>query len=252
MEKKPAKLFISHSSKDIAFVRPLVDLLKNIGLSSQNMVCSSVPGYHVPLDEDIYDYLSEQFRHYDLHVIFVLSDNYYNSIACLNEMGAAWVLRHKYTSILLPSFSFKKLDGAINPRKIAISLGSTKSDLSLRLTELKNTLLQEFELPACNEYIWEEDRARFMDRVMSRQIYWDMFNELPKNNSFDEHIRVMQDMLATFPQDAEALCVLGNLFAETKQFDKAANTLKDAIKYAEDTNVKNQSILALQMIEQSI
>ena len=52
----------------------------------------------------------------------MLSDNYYKSPACLNEMGAAWVLKKEYRSILLPGFDYKEIEGAINPRKIGIKL----------------------------------------------------------------------------------------------------------------------------------
>lgn len=98
--KKPGKIFISHSSQDLAFVQSLVKLFEHIGLTQENMFCSSVGEYDVPLDKNIYDYLKEQFRNYDLRVIFVLSENYYKSSASLNEMGAAWALQHKYTSVL--------------------------------------------------------------------------------------------------------------------------------------------------------
>ena len=97
--KKTSKIFISHSSRDLAFVQPLVELFEHIGLNPENMFCSSVAGYNVPLDSNIYNYLKEQFQSYDLRVIFILSENYYNSPASLNEMGAAWELQHKYTSI---------------------------------------------------------------------------------------------------------------------------------------------------------
>ena len=62
MTKKPPKVFISHSSNDIAFVNNLVTLLEGIGLNADQLFCSSVPGYGIPIDVDIYDYLREQFH----------------------------------------------------------------------------------------------------------------------------------------------------------------------------------------------
>ena len=64
--KKTSKIFISHSSRDLAFVQPLVELFEHIGLNPENMFCSSVAGYNVPLDSNIYNYLKEQFQSYDL------------------------------------------------------------------------------------------------------------------------------------------------------------------------------------------
>lgn len=52
--KKPM-LFISHASADIKYVQPLVELLADIGLNNETMFCSSVPDYHIPMDNDIYD-----------------------------------------------------------------------------------------------------------------------------------------------------------------------------------------------------
>lgn len=123
-DKKPKKVFISHATNDKQFVQLIVNLLEDIGLSETEIVCSSIPGYGIPLGKDIYDWLSEQFQNCDLHIIFILSDNYYNSVACLNEMGAAWVLKQKYDTVLLPEFDFPQIKGAINPQQIGIKLDS--------------------------------------------------------------------------------------------------------------------------------
>lgn len=105
---KKAKIFISHSSEDVKMVSRFVDLLADMGLTNEELFCSSVPDYGIPLNEDIYDYLASLFRNYDIYVIFMLSQNYYNSPACINEMGAAWVLKSDYTSVLLPGLVIRK------------------------------------------------------------------------------------------------------------------------------------------------
>ena len=93
-ENTERRLFISHSSLDKEYVEALVEFLQKIGMSNKNMFCSSVEGYKIPWGNDIYDYLASEFNNKnDLLVLFVLSDNYYKSPACLNEMGAAWVLK---------------------------------------------------------------------------------------------------------------------------------------------------------------
>lgn len=158
--EKKAKIFISHSVQDMAFVRPLVDLFEHIGLTEDNMFCSSVPGYNIPLDNNIYDYLKDQFQNYDLRIIFVLSENYYNSPASLNEMGAAWVLQHKYTSILIPHFDFRDIKGVIDQMRISIKLDSDKSELKARLNELRDSIMREFGLGTSlsSQNIWERHR----------------------------------------------------------------------------------------------
>ncbi len=94
LEDKPFKVFISHSSEDIAFVNELVKLLEFLGVdSSEKLLCSSIKGYQIPTSEDFADYILKQFYDYNLFVIIVHSHNYYSSPYSLNEMGAAWVLK---------------------------------------------------------------------------------------------------------------------------------------------------------------
>ena len=62
---KKTKVFISHSSKDIKQVSLLVDLLADMGLTNDDLFCSSVPDYSIPLNADIYDYLSSLFHEHD-------------------------------------------------------------------------------------------------------------------------------------------------------------------------------------------
>uniref|UniRef100_UPI003FEEAADB hypothetical protein n=1 Tax=Ruminococcus bicirculans (ex Wegman et al. 2014) TaxID=1160721 RepID=UPI003FEEAADB len=164
--KKPM-LFISHASADIKYVQPLVELFADIGLNNDTMFCSSVPDYHIPMDNDIYDYLKRLFDNYDLHVFFVLSDNYYKSAACLNEMGASWVLQKRYSTILLPNFDFSAIDGAVNPYQISLKLGSDNIDeLKTRLGELKDIISKEFNISVPLNR-WEKKRDTFISTVKS-------------------------------------------------------------------------------------
>lgn len=155
--RKP-KLFISHSSDDVHYVKLIVDFLEDIGLNEENLFCSSIPGYGIPLNEDIYDYLKKQFDDYNLYVIYVLSKNYYESPACLNEMGAAWVLKNKYSAFLLPNFKFQEIQGAISPRQMSISLDSAPESVNELMTQLKNTIIKDFQLPPIPE-------SRFMRKL---------------------------------------------------------------------------------------
>lgn len=159
-----SKIFISHSSTDLKYVEPFVELLADIGMTNENLFCSSVPDYSIPLNEDIYDYLALLFREYKLYVIFVLSDNYYNSPACMNEMGAAWVLKNEYTSILLPEFEYRELKGAVNPNKIGMKLDDDDELLKKRLGELKNIVSENFGI-SVPDMRWEKKRNDFIKTI---------------------------------------------------------------------------------------
>ena len=161
----PNKLFISHSSIDKDYIKALVELLEDIGMPEGSIVCTSVPGYGIPGGAKIYDWLRDQFLQCDLRVIFALSKNYYESPACLNEMGAAWVTKATDTLLLLPGFSFSDIKGCIDPREIGIKLDGEQGELNHRLNELKDTLLQEYSLPALSQAKWDRHRATFIDTV---------------------------------------------------------------------------------------
>lgn len=161
-----SKIFISHASADKKYIEALVELLADIGMTNDNLFCSSVPDYSIPLNQDIYDYLATLFREYKLYIIFALSDNYYQSPACMNEMGAAWVLKNEYTSILLPSFEYKEIKGAVNPNKIGMKLDDDDELLKKRLGELKNIISENFGI-SVPEMRWEKKRNDFISKIKS-------------------------------------------------------------------------------------
>ncbi len=162
---RPRMIFISHSTKDKEFTKAFVDFLFAIGLNEDDIVCSSYPGVGVPLGENVYSWLVEKFQEYDLHVIYFLSHNYYKSVASLNEMGAAWAMKQKWDSILLPGFSFQDIKGCIDPSRIGIKLDGDCEELFHRLNELKDAIVQEFSLRAINSTRWEKIRKEFVDKI---------------------------------------------------------------------------------------
>lgn len=158
--KTEKMIFISHSSLDIDYVNLLVNLLEDIGFKGRSMIfCSSVSGYGIPMGKHIYDYLKEQFGK-ELHVIYLLSENYYNSPACLNEMGATWVKSKHHTAILTPEFNYNQIKGAIDASRIWIKLNDKD-----KINELKDELLEEFELDDFDYAYWERKRDVFLNSV---------------------------------------------------------------------------------------
>ena len=162
MTIKQPRIFISHSSKDVAYVAQIVNLLDGMGLNQTQVFCSSLPGYGIPIDTNIFDFLREQFLEYDLHVIFIHSDNYYKSTISLNEMGAAWALKSAVTSILLPGFDFGKMTGVVNDRFIAIKLDGKQLELQDKLNQLYDKIVGEFGLTKKADIIWQQKRDSFI------------------------------------------------------------------------------------------
>lgn len=149
------KIFISHSSKDKKYGEALVKFLRGLGLQRNQIIFTSDDDYGIPLDMNIFEYLKTQINE-GAYMIYLLSNNYYDSVACLNEMGAAWVVQNDYTVIGIPDFSFdnpKFSSGAIDPRRIGFTLDNKK-----RLVEFKNKILDRFQLQ-----VDEADWNRILD-----------------------------------------------------------------------------------------
>jgi hypothetical protein len=158
--QKEKMLFISHSSLDIEYVKILVDILEVIGFRSRSLLfCSSLSGYRIPTGKHIYDYLKEQFNK-ELHVIFLLSENYYSSPACLNEMGATWIKSINHTAILVPEFNYYQIRGVVDSSKVWF-----KMDDKERLNEFKDSLIAEFELNEIDNNFWERKRDSYLEKV---------------------------------------------------------------------------------------
>lgn len=163
--KKQPKVFISHSSRDKEYVSKLVELLEGMGLDQTQVFCSSLPGYGIPIDTDIFDHLRNQFLSNDLHVFFIHSKNYYQSAVSLNEMGAAWALKTEYSSLLLPGFGFGEMTGVVNSQTIAIKLDNDEAEVKDKLNQLYAKLINEFGLTRKADIIWEQKRDRFIKEV---------------------------------------------------------------------------------------
>lgn len=170
-DTKKMKLFISHKSEDKELINGFVDLLISIGFSSDNLIYTSKPGYGIPLGMPIYEYLKKTLNN-DVVIIYMLSNNYYKSPACLNEMGGAWVNSSKGYVFMLPLFTYQEIDGAIDPRAIA-----SKLDDSLKLTELKNELVDQFKISRPSDIVWEDNKSKYLaEYEVEKKKYKERFN----------------------------------------------------------------------------
>lgn len=140
-EDRKLKIFISHSSKDKEYGDVLLELLKGLGLKREEVIYTSNDLYGVPLGKKIYNYLRENID-IEVHMFFLLSANYFKSIACLNEMGAAWLAQKEHTVIGIPEFDFNSKefrDCCIDSSEMGMLM-----DNYLRITELKGIVEREF------------------------------------------------------------------------------------------------------------
>ena len=166
LDEHGKKLFISHATNDKEYVDVLVKLFESLGFREDDIICSSIPPYCIPLDNNVYEWLANEFQHSDIHMIFALSKTYYTRPTCLNEMGAAWAMKHKWTGLLLPGFDFSEIAGCIDPSQVSIKLDDNdKATLIFRLGELKDNLIEEFELRPVSPEFWERKRNDFIKQI---------------------------------------------------------------------------------------
>lgn len=137
------KIFISHSRKDMELGETIVHLLLDIGIRKEQIVFTSNPEYGIPLGYSIFRYLKEQI-HNNAYIIYLLSDNYYNSAACLNEMGAAWIIQNEHILLAVPEFDFngaKFRNSAVDPTEIGTVLNN-----KVRMRQFAEKIVTSFGL----------------------------------------------------------------------------------------------------------
>lgn len=163
---KPPKIFISHNSDDKAYADALVSLLDFvIGSEGNKIFCSSIPGYGIQLAGDIIDGIKEQFISNKIYMIIIHSKRYYESPICLNEMGAAWIMDFDVCSFLTRDIDIGNLRGVIRNKEICILLKDQEEIVASRLNELKDKLLDLFQIERPDESKWEHARSRFVREV---------------------------------------------------------------------------------------
>lgn len=135
------KIFISHAHKDKLLVDAFVNLLTKAGIPEEQIVSSSTPGMQLHTGNSLYAELRKELSHEKLFVIFMLSENFYASPVCLNEMGAAWIRDVKCGIILLPGFAFGLVKGVICEKDlIGIALNAYDKESADRFNHLRNDL----------------------------------------------------------------------------------------------------------------
>ena len=155
----PPRILISHSSDDKEFCDVFVEFLASIGFTSKTLIYTSKSEFAVPLGVDIYEYLRRNLERRRIWVFFMLSQNFYQSAACLNEMGAAWVKQNRCYSVLLPGFKHEDRKGAINPNQHTLDLCDP-----VRLTELSILFRKTWPLQIDN-IRWEVIKNDFIENI---------------------------------------------------------------------------------------
>lgn len=135
------KVFISHAYKDRLLVDEFVNLLTRSGIAAEQIVCSSTPGTQLHTGNSLFTELRRELSNEKVYVIFMLSENFYASSVCLNEMGAVWIRNAKWQTLLLPGFTFEQIRGVICEKGlIGIALDTYDKSSAERFNHLRNDM----------------------------------------------------------------------------------------------------------------
>lgn len=162
--KKEKIIFLSHKSNDKKYGDALRDFIIGLGVKDEQLIYTSHPLHKIPLDENIYDYLRKNINS-EMFMIILWSNDYLESPACLNEMGAAWVTQSDYTNIYVPTFSFgnpKYHECAVDTQKMGAVLNGD-AHCRASLIELKNKIISFFDIE--ND---EQRTAYLIDELMGK------------------------------------------------------------------------------------
>lgn len=155
------KIFISHSSRNKDYGNHLVDLLRGLGIKENEIIFTSNVAYGIPVAQNIFNWLKSQIEEKPF-VIYLLSKEYYESVACLNEMGAAWIVENEHAAIFTPNFNLSSKEfqnGALDPREIGFKINDED-----RIMSFIQILSKNFEITG-NPVIISQSVKKFIRAI---------------------------------------------------------------------------------------
>lgn len=160
-ENHAKRIFISHSSKDKDIMEKFSDsiLQLGIGLSHEDIFCTSIEEMGIKNGEDIRRHIRENVRSADFSFLMI-SKNYKASEICLNEMGAVWATDNRVRYYILPDVDFKEIGWLCDAYK------ADKLADSVALDTLEQELTDFYGLPRKGG-IWSRQRQNFIDYLGS-------------------------------------------------------------------------------------
>lgn len=153
------KLFISHSSKDKEIVSEFCDriLRLGIGISPEDIFCTSIEDMNIRNGEDIRKHIKDNILSADFSILLI-SGNYKKSEICLNEMGAIWANDNNVRFYLLPNTAFSQI-GWLCDTKQAEQLTD-----HVALDKLYNELTNYYNIERRIE-TWSRQRVTFVKNI---------------------------------------------------------------------------------------
>lgn len=220
------KIFISHCSKDISYVKLFVEKILILGLEipAERIFCSSMEGQGIKSGEYIPDRLKTEINQSALAMLFI-SNDYKMSEICLNEVGAAWATLEKemVKPLVLSNVEFSDI-GILNLNRIAIK-PYEKTEILKLIDDCKEILNLEYSIPKINCYV--DEYLRELSQL----------NGLNSNNIDDAKVDEWKE------------CFENNLYPYDEIIRKAIPANHDGIHRITETNLQNQILSDLSQLK---
>lgn len=234
------KIFISHSSKNKDYGNHLVELLRGLGIKENEIIFTSNVAYGIPVAKNIFNWLKSQIEEKPF-VIYLLSKEYYESVACLNEMGAAWIVENEHAAIFTPNFNLSSKEfqnGALDPREIGFKINDED-----RIMSFIQMLSNNFEITG-NPVIISQSVKKFIRDISGIKQETVITKQAPKESVIKETttaVKKEKDQVSKVDTN-KAKSNSGDLFSKFLDLIEADRLKKDELlllHYIIDTsNVK--------------
>jgi hypothetical protein len=157
------RVFVSHASADAPIVEEVIELLEIVGLTHEQIFCTSFPGYDIDLGDNFLDAIKAELLNANALVLFLLTPNFFQSPISLCEMGATWVLAKEHIPIIVPPLDFSDVKGVV-PLTQGFRLNEP-----LKLNMLKEKIEAVFGLQSSqSQSTWERRRDRVLERINAK------------------------------------------------------------------------------------
>lgn len=176
--KKSKHLLISHKQDEVRFYGDfLINLILEMNPDLKNNITfTSNPDFSLKKGGNIFEELKECFRP-DYYVVFLLTKSFYDSNACLAEVGAAWATNTQYM-ILPVDIDFSDVDAPLDKYKSSSKYKLDNED------ELKNFCLSVKEILSCideeNDYKVEEIMSNAKKILEKEEYKFEIPTYIPK------------------------------------------------------------------------
>src|SRR5690606_20619367 len=184
------------------------------------------------IGQNIFNWLKERITEKP-YVLYLLSPEYYSSVACLNEMGAAWIVENQHAMIFTPNFnlsSYEFQNGALDPREIGFYINDED-----RLFSFIESLKSLFSISS-NQVLINQKCKEFFKQI----------NLIDVSNQKGKSTAIVKDALKV---DIIEERVPTHEIKKKIEITKPQNLQKNIDKFIEDfenNKLKDEEILLLQ------